>query len=302
MEYKKVSRHLGTDVEISVITDDPNAERRINGIFDFFVSFEQEFSRFLPSSKLSLLNKYKVLEVSERFIDLLKLSKDLHVKTDGYFNPLVDISKIGYSNSFEENIFEKKETGSDLNLDSIMIRGRTIILKDDQHLDFGGIGKGYAVGLASEILKIFGYDDFFINAGGDIYASGFYMNRSKWVIGIENPFDGTLLATISLSDKAIATSGNNKRKWEIGGDKYHHILDPKTNSNNFEVVSVSIISDKTYKSDAFTKAVYNMEAEKSIEFMEKNNLSGVIILASGKMLHTKDMVLEYDLTLVGNIS
>ena len=136
MEWKQTRKALGTDIEISVITDDSNIERRINGVFDFFNSFELEFSRFLPLSQLSILNREKKLTVSNRFIDLVKLCKEVYRKTDGYFNPLVDVATIGYSHSFEENNFTITDRKANLDLDSISIDGNTITLSETQNLDF----------------------------------------------------------------------------------------------------------------------------------------------------------------------
>ncbi|MDD2565866.1 MAG: FAD:protein FMN transferase [Candidatus Gracilibacteria bacterium] len=294
MEWKQSKKALGTDIEISVITDDINIERRINGVFDFFNSFEEEFSRFLPLSSLSFLNKEKKLKVSNRFLELMKICKELNKKTSLYFNPLVDISAIGYSNSFEKNNFVKNERKTDLNLDNVIINGNIITLGENQNLDFGGIGKGYAVTLASSFLRNFGYDDFFINAGGDIYTSGLNDSGEKWIIGIENPFNGELMASVNLSNQAIATSGNYKRKWTLGNEKFHHILNPKSGKNNFEIVSVSIIGDNCTETDAYTKAVYNMNIEDSINFIENNNLSGIITISSGKSFFSKDFVEKFD--------
>jgi thiamine biosynthesis lipoprotein ApbE len=64
--------------------------------------------------------------MSNRFIDLMKICKEVHIKTDGYFNPLVDISTIGYSHSFEENNFTVSHRKSDLNFDSVIIAGNTV--------------------------------------------------------------------------------------------------------------------------------------------------------------------------------
>ena len=60
----------------------------------------------------------------------------------------------------------------DTNFEAIQIEGDVITLQSGQALDFGGIAKGWAVDKATSLIRLFGYDDFFVNAGGDIYASG----------------------------------------------------------------------------------------------------------------------------------
>jgi len=82
-----------------------------------------------------------------------------------------------------------------------------ITLQPGQSLDFGGIAKGWSVDKASSLLRLFGYDNFFINAGGDIYASGSNEEAiGGWIIGIENPFTEEVIASIILHDAAIATT------------------------------------------------------------------------------------------------
>ncbi|EKE27041.1 MAG: hypothetical protein ACD_4C00077G0002 [uncultured bacterium (gcode 4)] len=295
MEYQKTKKMLWTDIEISVISDDSNTEKIIDSVFEFFGLFEKEFSRFLPDSSLNLLNYNKKLEVSERFIDLISLSKRFYKKTGWYFNPLVNISNFWYSNSFDSGDFIKTETKTNIDFDLLKIEWKTVILEKNQNLDFWWIGKWYAVDLASQILLDLWYDDFFVNAWWDIYASGFYINGNGWIIGIENPFDLSLLATMNISNKAIATSGNYRRKWEIEWKKHHHIINPKTQNNDFQKVSVSIIADKTYEADALNKAIFNMDTLEAIKFMEKNGLSWIIISSSKKVFYTKDMISKYDL-------
>jgi thiamine biosynthesis lipoprotein ApbE len=75
-------------------------------IFVYCADFEAEFSRFLPSSPLSELNRTKSLSVSDRFIDLLSLSLSLYQETDGKFSPFVDIASLGYSGDYDSGVFE----------------------------------------------------------------------------------------------------------------------------------------------------------------------------------------------------
>lgn len=294
MECKKSRKALGTDIEVSIITDDKNIERRINWVFDFFDSFEEEFSRFLPLSSLSILNNQKKIKASKRFIDLIRECQILYKKTDWYFNPLVDISTIWYSNSFDENNFIIKERLTDLDFDKIKIDWNTIFLWENQNLDFWWIGKWYAVTLASNFLNNFGYDNYFINAWWDIYASWLNNENDKWVIWIENPFNDKLLASVKISNQSIATSGNYKRKWKIWEANHHHILNPKTWKNKFDIASVTIIADNCTSTDAFTKAVFNMEILDSINFIEKNSLSGMIVLSDWKTFYSKDFIKKFE--------
>ncbi len=88
----------------------------------------------------------------------------MHHETNGLFNPLVNVVKIGYSQSFEKGIFEPKEIQEDLDIEKINIDGNTVSMGQNQTLDFGGIGKGFAVDGAAEVLTKLGHKNFLINA------------------------------------------------------------------------------------------------------------------------------------------
>jgi thiamine biosynthesis lipoprotein ApbE len=141
MEFKQTEKMLWTDIEISVIWEDAHIEHRIKIIYDFFRSFEQEFSRFLPHSSVSMLNVYSRWDVSSRFLKLIEISKKYFEATNWYFNPLMDISKIWYSKDFLEYDFKKVERESDTDFNNVVIDWNTVILKENQRIDFWWVGK-----------------------------------------------------------------------------------------------------------------------------------------------------------------
>lgn len=83
------------------------------------------------------------------------------------------------------------------------------------HLDLGGIGKGYAVDRASELLASAG--PCLVNAGGDIAIRG-----GSWPIGVDG------VVTVELTRGAVATSGRDRRCWRRSGRELHHLIDPST--------------------------------------------------------------------------
>ena len=95
------------------------------------------------------------------------------------------------------------------------------------NIDLGGIAKGYAVDRAFELLKGLGYRNLVVNAGGDLRVGG-AKPEGPWSIGIQHPRDPErIMARISVSDTAVATSGDYEKFFIHQGKRYHHILDPK---------------------------------------------------------------------------
>jgi thiamine biosynthesis lipoprotein ApbE len=101
-EYEFNEHVMGTNLSVSLITDD---ESTATNIFTLTLvrlrGYEAKFSRFLPESELSKLNRERSGIVSPLFISLLHIAQELYQKTDGYFNPLLQINRLGYTESFE---------------------------------------------------------------------------------------------------------------------------------------------------------------------------------------------------------
>ncbi|MEY4591551.1 MAG: hypothetical protein RIR18_446, partial [Pseudomonadota bacterium] len=109
-------------------------------------------------------------------------------------------------------------------------------------LDFGGYLKGWALDRAADILRKDGIQNALINIGGNIMAMGSKFGK-PWTVGIQNPRAPGALATIELQDgEAIGTSGDYQRFFEWQGQRYPHILDPRTAypANHTQAVTVLI--------------------------------------------------------------
>ncbi len=299
MLYTNTRRLLWTLVSVAIVSDDIKTPERIEFIFDYFWSIECEFSRFRIDSSLSILNREKFLRVSSRFISIMKLCQQKYDQTDGLFNPLVQVARLGYSYSFDESRFEPTKNAVDVDFSKVLVGSGIISLQPNQNLDFGGIAKWYAVDMASAMLLAFGYDNFFVNAGWDIYAHGCNESWLPWSIGIENPF--TLVADISLALKntAIATSGRYKRNWQIDNQEYHHLVHPKTGTNNSPIMSVTLIGKKCVDCDSFTKSIFHLTPEEGIRKIHDYKLEGMIYDLHGNLFCSHGLIDTYGLIFAG---
>lgn len=290
MKYTKSRFLMWTDINITIISSS-NPLQDIYDSFAIFYSLEKEFSRFLDDSDLSLLNFCKEMELSNRFINILKLTLEVYNKTNHYFNPLISLKNIWYSKDFWKWVFEKVEQEVDSNFDKISIIWNFVILKQNQNLDLWWIVKWYSVDLVVNFLKSKWYINFIINAWWDIYLS---WNNFSWkipIVLIDNPFNtNEILATLELKDKSISTSWTYKRKWSFAEQDYHHIINPETNLNNNEIISITLISDNCYISDSYATACIAMWIKKSLYFLEEQNIDWLIIWSDWNIYQTKNMV------------
>jgi thiamine biosynthesis lipoprotein len=104
-----------------------------------------------------------------------------------------------------------------------------LTMPEGMQLDFGGIGKEYAVDRVADLLAAQTDAPLLINFGGDLHCSGAQRGGQPWTTGIEDPENqGKARETIRLYSGALATSGDARRYVQKDGIRYSHILNPKT--------------------------------------------------------------------------
>lgn len=207
---------MGTTVE--VVGDDPegvDATRRL------FTEMEQRFSRFLPDSELSRINRdprHRV-PLSESMEAVLGIAIDLGDRTDGLVDPAVGglVEAWGYDRTFEELI---EPAGAPQDLDrphEWSLDGSLLVRPPGLTLDLGGIVKGWTADLAVER----GYASV-VSAGGDVRSC-----LPDTIVAVVNPSDGST-TRVGLGSGGLATSSVARRKWLVGDEAAHHIIDPRT--------------------------------------------------------------------------
>ena len=107
--------------------------------------------------------------------------------------------------------------------------GTVYLSKVGMEIDFGGFGKEYAADRAAAVLLSFGLRHAFVNLGGDVVVTGPLGNGEPWHLGVRHPRnDDEVLAVLPITSGAVATSGDYERFLEFEGQRYSHILDPRT--------------------------------------------------------------------------
>ena len=143
----------------------------------------------------------------------------------------------------------------------LTIAGNTVTSRNPAvQLDLGGYGKGYALDRAAAILKAHGVGNALINIGGNVLALG-SKGEAPWRVGIQHPREPRPLASLPLRDgEAIGTSGDYQRFFEMDGERYCHLLDPRSGrpARGTQAVTVLITPrpGAGTLSDAASKPVY----------------------------------------------
>ena len=227
---------MGSTVDIEV-HGDPALIARAWGRID---ELERRWSRFLPDSEISRCNTTRGIPVfvSADTRRLVRHGIRAWQRTNGACDPSVldALTAAGYDQSFE-----RLQTMPISPADSSRptVPGCAGIDVDDDlgsvtlpagtGFDPGAIGKGLAADLVAEELMDAGAAGAFISLGGDLRAIGRPAQGDGWSIPIAEPSVARgVIATISLTEGAVATSTDRRRRWHRRGVEQHHVNDPTT--------------------------------------------------------------------------
>ena len=161
-------------------------------------------------------------------------------------------------------------------------------------LDLGGIAKGYVEEAVSELIKenaqAYGVRGYMLDFGGMIGAFGEKPSGENYRIGIKNPDgSGANKGLVELSSGFVSVSGDYERFYTVGGEKYHHIIDPKTGyPAETGLSAVAVISDDGTLADALSTALFLMGYERSVELYESGifEFEAVFFMSGGDVRTT----------------
>ncbi|EKE18574.1 MAG: hypothetical protein ACD_9C00291G0005 [uncultured bacterium] len=292
--FKSKFKALGTDVEIQLVVSlEKDAEKAKNDLElskQQYLKFEKIFSRFDEESELSKLNNNlnDFSTSSVEMTEIIKSSIFYYHQCEKLFDPrVIDfLNNIGYYESFHSKNFfkgkkfiENKPNEVDLEQD-LKIENEKILFF--RKMDFSGIAKGYITDKIAKFLIDCGWKNFLIDSGGDMYAKGVDEEDQPWRIGVEGISEEKIL--FSLTNKAVATSGISRRKWEVENKKVHHIINPQSPNNfNFDLKSVSVIAQNTQEADVWAKTLFLMGKEKGIEYSRNHDIPALFLHYNGNV-------------------
>jgi thiamine biosynthesis lipoprotein len=254
---------------------------------------EAQLSVFRASSEVSDINRHAAMEsirVEDSLFDLLTLCKQLHSETDGAFDitsgPLTRcwgfLKREGRVPSFDEIESAQLLVGSDkLLLDD---QNRTIrFSRSGVEINLGSIGKGYvldrvAASIRSRLRTVL------LNAGASsmraIGAGG--AGHSGWIIGLRHPrYKTRRMVQLRLRDCSLSTSGSEEQFFEHDGQRYGHIIDPRSGQPAGSVTSVTVVAKSAAITDALATAFYVGGPELAERYCAEHPEVLAIMLESG---------------------
>ncbi len=234
-------------------------------------------SDYRPDSELNRLCRAPagtVVPVSQELFHVLRRAREISERTRGAFDvtvgPLVDLWRAARRSGRLPSDREVADARQRVGYEFVVLdeASRSVHLaRDGMRLDLGGIAKGYAADEALEVLRRLGLGRALVDAGGDIRVGEPPPGEEGWRVGRSSGRSKPLL----LSDRAVATSGDDYRFVVIEGRRYSHVLDPATGLGLTESRPVTVIARDALTADALATAGSVMSPETALRLLHGVN-------------------------------
>lgn len=297
--HKLEFRAMGTDILVAIDNDAPHVGKELVNVPTWFEVWEQALSRFRPDSELSRLNQVsgQPFRASPLLWDLLQLALETSQVSDGLVSPafLPALEQAGYRESFERigatsiGILDTNPFESDLEAIHLAEETRTITLPAGMRLDLGGIAKGWAA--HQTMLRLQSLGAILVDAGGDIAVNAPESEKAGWTIDVKDPFDPiNPLRTLQLSNGGCATSGRDCRRWQLGGQWQHHIIDPRSGQPaQTDVLAATVIASNTLEAEMAAKVVLILGSQTGLDWLEQREACyGLVVMENRDVIYSRD--------------
>ena len=265
-----------------------NFSKEIDSILN---EIDNSMSTYKSTSIISKINNNESVEIDNHFKNVFNSSKKIFQKTSGRFDPSIGLL-VNYWGFGPEKFDIESDIKDDklsyllqkVGFDKFEIIDDNIKRPFDSYIDFNAIAKGYAVDQIGNFLIKKKIENYLIEIGGEIIASGLNMNKNKpWVVAIDTPrFDGdrSIYSILELNNTSLASSGTYRKfKVDSMGNRYAHIINPLSGyPSRTNILSVTVKATSCIDADAYATALHTMTIEEIKDFFNNNyDISSLVI-------------------------
>lgn len=280
---------MGTVVTLQIVghgADERERTERVQGIaraVEWFRRVEACCTRFDETSEIHRLTTHigTAVPVSAIVYEAVRFALALAEESGGAFDPTIGhrMEARGFDREYRTGhvVRTRLDASSDASYRDVHLDPleRTITLRRPLVLDLGAVAKGLAVDMAARELEPF--ENFAIDAGGDLYLGGCNADGAPWSVGIRHPRNpGELLETLHVSNTAVCTSGDYERHAPADAVG-HHIMDPRTGLTVTTVASVTVVAPVTMVADGLATAAFVLGPARGLELLERHGVNGLIV-------------------------
>jgi thiamine biosynthesis lipoprotein len=287
---------MGSRCEIRLAAPDgDSAQQLMHRAVDEVRRIEYKYSRYRPDSIVSRINAAagsKAVAVDRETADLFGYAAALYGASGGLFDITSGVLRKAWD-------FRQPRVPPAAMLESLLaLVGwhnvecgvfEVYLRKAGMEIDFGGFGKEYAADRAATLLTEAGVRHGYVNLGGDMRFIGPRMDGGPWAIGIQDPREPEgVLATINVSEGALATSGDYERFFELDGQRYCHILDPRDGMPVRYWRSVSVLAPVAVAAGSCS-TITMLKQREGLDFLNASDMAYLAVNGEGQMLY-RDLI------------
>lgn len=303
--YKDTDFAMGTVINQNIYGN--NGEALSEKVLDVITRLENVISWRIDGTEVNNINKTAgqggIVSDNEKLAKWLTQCEEVYEASSGLLDitvgPAARLWDIGGDNPRIPAKKELSEALKKIDGSKVKMQGEEISLDiSGGQLDLGAVGKGIACDEIAEYLTL---EDLEVNGtfsvGGSVLVYGEKPDGSPWKIGIQDPRgeEGTYMGAVEIVQKErectyISTSGDYEKYFEEDGVRYHHILDPRTGAPaESDLISVTIVSDSGFLSDALSTACFVAGKEEGIALAEKYGAEILVIDQEKKVSMSQGM-------------
>ena len=288
--HRQPFKAMGSACEVVLASHTQNeAESMAKLAIDEVLRIERTYSRYTTDSIIAKINQQAgcgAVQCGDETWALFKFASQLFDQSDGLFDITSGVLRQAWD-------FKNPEVPSSQKLEALLplVGWEKVVLQDQSialplagmEIDLGGFGKEYAADRAAQVLKEKGVTHGYVNLAGDMRFLGPKPTGEPWMIGIQDPrARDQVVATLPITQGGLATSGDYERYFELNGQRYCHVLNPKTGMPVSYWRSVSVTSPATVVSGCTTTMAMLKEAE-GLAFLQATGFDFFAIDHTGKV-------------------
>ena len=265
------------------------------GIEKVLSEVNRQMSTYDPASELSKFNAYDGSDwfpVSSDLETVVRASIGYCEASNGAFDitvgPLVNLWGFGpeAKEAQEPDRALIKEAMSHVGCSLVSARQSPPAIKKKDaaiYIDLSAVAKGFGVDRVALYLETLGVNDYLVEIGGEIRASGRNHMGELWRVGI-TAADGTnkIGKITSISDASMATSGDYRNYYEVDGKRYSHTIDPRSGRPvTHTLAAVTVIDGSSMRADAMATALMVLGVEEGMELAQRSKLAVLFFVKDG---------------------
>ena len=270
---------MGSPCELLIETPDESSARKAAEIVAAEAwRIEDKFSRYLPNNIVHRINNSdgKTIQVDDETANLIDFAASLFEMSESRFDITSGVLRKAWKFDGGDQLPQDaavQKILANVGWSKTSWQRPELTLRPAMQIDFGGVGKEYAVDRAAGLVVESNVGACLLNFGGDLAATGPPVDSDGWQVGIE-AFDsetGRAKKLIRLKNGALATSGDARRYIVKDGIRYGHILDPTTGWPVANAPRSITIAADTCTQAGMIATLAMLQGEHAEEFLEQQD-------------------------------